>query len=186
MLNTIKLKHFNKHAASGNAEEILQQLNIKHGYHIADIGSGGGYYTLKFAELVGDNGLVYAVDVEKNNLDYIAREAEKRHFQDRIKLTLTDKKNSNLPEEDMDVIFLRNSFHHLKNRAEYFKNLSKCLNNNGIIVIIDHKKGQSSGPSLNHGTGEGEIEGVMEEIGLKEYRSFDFLPGQWFFIYKKS
>jgi len=186
MLNTLKLKHFNKYAEEGKVKEILQQIDIKPGFHIADIGSGGGYFTLKFAELVGDTGLVYAVDVEQKNLDYIARETKKRNLENRINLTHTDTKNSNLPEEDMDVIFLRNSFHHLKNRAEYLKNLSKCLNKNGVIVIIDHKKGQSSGPSLSHGTGEGEIESVMEEIELKKYRSFDFLSGQWFFIYKKN
>ncbi|MDA3940911.1 MAG: class I SAM-dependent methyltransferase [Spirochaetia bacterium] len=186
MLNTMKLKHFNKAAEEDGTEEILKQLDIKDGFQIADIGSGGGYYTLKFADIVGDTGIVYAVDVDQQNLNYISKEVEKRNLKNRIKLILAEANKSNLPGGEMDLIFLRNSFHHLGNRTEYIKNLALCLNGNGKIVIIDHKKGHRSGPSMNHGTGEGEIEGVMEELGLMQYRSFDFLEGQWFFIYKKS
>ena len=186
MLNTLKLKHFNKNAKEGQVKEILKQLNIKPGFHIADIGSGGGYYTLKFAELAGKTGLVYAVDVEQKNLDFIAEEVKKQGLESQIKLIHGDVQDSKLPKAELDIIFLRNSFHHIKNRTEYFKNLTECLNDNGCMVIIDHKKGESSGPSLGHGTGEGEIESVMEEVGLVQSQSFDFLKGQWFFIYKKN
>ena len=105
---------------------------------------------------------------------------------DRIILIPASEESSNLPENTIDLLFLRNSFHHLKNRVEYFKNLKRCLKDVGEIAIIDHKKGHKSRPGVNHGAGEGEIEEVMQEAGFIEFRSFDYLPGQWFFIYRNK
>ncbi|MCK5153152.1 MAG: class I SAM-dependent methyltransferase [Spirochaetales bacterium] len=185
MINILKLKHFNKAASEGNPDKILQTLEIKPGLSIGDIGSGGGYYTLQLAELVGESGTVYAVDVNKGNLEYVEKEVKKKNLQDRVNFILATDENSNLPDESIDLLFLRNSFHHLKNRKDYFINLKKCLKEEGKIVIIDHKKGHRSGPAMNHGTGEGEIELNLEAAGFREHSSFSFLPGQWFFIYKK-
>ncbi len=184
MYNALKLKHYNKAASEGSPDRIMDALEIEPGFFIGDIGSGGGYYTLRFAEKVGDSGTVYAVDIDKNNLKYVGKKALMGKLGDRIMLTLATGESSNLPERTIDLLFSRNSFHHLKNRVEYFKNLKRCLKNGGKIAIIDHKKGHRSGPGINHGTGEGEIEKVMQEAGFIKYRSFDYLPGQWFYIYE--
>lgn len=184
MINLLKLKHFNKAAAEGEPDKILEKLSIKPGSSIGDIGSGGGYYTLRFAGLVGDSGTVYAVDVKKENLEYIEKEVKSEKLQDRVKFILASGDKSNLSDNSIDLLFLRNSFHHLDNKNEYFLNLRKCLKEEGQIVIIDHKKDHKSGPGIGHGTGEGEIEQVLEAAGFKAHSSFSFLPGQWFFIFK--
>src|SRR5262249_60698664 len=44
-------------------DEVVKALGLKPGAVVADIGSGSGYFTLRFAETVGDAGRVYAVDV---------------------------------------------------------------------------------------------------------------------------
>jgi ubiquinone/menaquinone biosynthesis C-methylase UbiE len=185
MFDSIKLKHFNKAAAEGNPDRVLASLDIKPGFSIGDIGSGGGYYALRFARIVGDSGRVYAVDIEQGNLDFVKRQAVQEHLEERIEGILGTEESSNLSEGSVDLLFLRNSFHHIKNRHTYFENLKKSLKDSGKIVVIDHKKGSSSGPGINHGTKQGEIEKVMKETGFALYKSFDYLPGQWFFIYKK-
>ncbi len=176
MINGFKLKHLNKAAAKERPDRILDDLEIKPGSIIGDIGSGGGYYTLRFAEKTGNSGTVYAVDIDKNYLRYVGKKALAGKFGDRIILTSATPESSNLPEKTMNLIFLRNSFHHLRNKVEYIKGLKRCLKTGGRIAVIDHRKI----------SGEGEIEKVMEEAGFVEYRSFNYLPGQWFFIYKNK
>lgn len=48
MFTSLFLKMLNREATSRRSrpEEILEQLNIRAGQVIADIGSGGGYFTL--------------------------------------------------------------------------------------------------------------------------------------------
>jgi predicted methyltransferase len=55
MFTSLFLKILNKEASSvkGKAAEIIAGLNIREGDIIADIGSGGGYYTLVFAGVQG-------------------------------------------------------------------------------------------------------------------------------------
>src|SRR5437899_2642082 len=43
----------------------LPALKLKPGDAVADIGAGSGYYTRRLAKLVGDKGVVYAVDIQK-------------------------------------------------------------------------------------------------------------------------
>src|SRR5688572_22212174 len=53
--------------------KLLPKLNIKAGDAVADIGAGSGYYTMKLAELVGPEGKVYAVDIQKEMLAIIRK-----------------------------------------------------------------------------------------------------------------
>src|SRR5229473_2251765 len=57
-------------------EAVVRALTIPPGSHVADLGAGGGYFTFRLADAVGPLGKVYAVDVDKGSLDYVARRAK--------------------------------------------------------------------------------------------------------------
>src|SRR6267378_4160667 len=50
---------------------LLNALGVKTGECVADIGAGSGYYTRRLAKLVGDKGVVYAVDIQQEMLDLL-------------------------------------------------------------------------------------------------------------------
>jgi ubiquinone/menaquinone biosynthesis C-methylase UbiE len=52
-------------------ETILSGFDLKSGMHVADLGTGSGFYALAAAHLVGSKGRVYAIDVQKDLLDRI-------------------------------------------------------------------------------------------------------------------
>jgi len=60
------------------AREIIRALEIKKGSVVAYIGAGGGYFTMLFAEAVGREGRVYAVDTDVKLLNYIEKRAVER------------------------------------------------------------------------------------------------------------
>jgi ubiquinone/menaquinone biosynthesis C-methylase UbiE len=107
------------------------------GNKIADIGSGGGYFTIRFAKLVGDEGHIYAIDTNSEFLKYIKLQADKNDLKNITTIQADDDKPK-LPKEKLDYIFLRNVYHHIPNRLKYLQILGEGLGKDGKIIIIEH------------------------------------------------
>jgi len=167
-------------------DEILEVMGLKSGQNIADIGAGGGYFSLRFAEIVGEAGKVYAADTNLDFLQFIKDSAKEKGLNNIITLLVKDKLN--LPEHSIDFIFMRNVTHHLSNRVEYFKNLRKYLKPEGRIVIIDYKKGKifSFHGLFGHYVSKEKLIQEMKEAGYSLVQEFDFLLEQHFTIYVKQ
>lgn len=136
-------KMFNKKASDpkNKPDQIIEAIALKPGQSIADIGSGGGYFSLRFAEMVGNDGRVYAIDTKPEFLEYVKNSAKEKGL-DNIIPTLVSADKLDLSEKSLDFIFIRNVTHHIPNRVEYFKNLKMFLKPDGKIIIIEYKKGK--------------------------------------------
>jgi len=187
-MGNFKAKMFNKKASDprNKPEQIIEAIGLKHGQTIADIGTGGGYFTLKFAEIVGKEGKVYAVDTNPKFLEFVKRNAKEKGLNNIITILIKDKLN--LPEKELDFIFMRNVTHHIPNRVKYFKNLKKFLKPRGKIIIIDYKKGKTFTfrGIFGHYIPKETIKQEMNESGYVLEKEFDFLPEQHFTIYLKQ
>ncbi|MHA1978921.1 MAG: class I SAM-dependent methyltransferase [Candidatus Hodarchaeales archaeon] len=187
-INKLKANIFNKKASKDKKKNnlIVKTLSPIQKLNFADIGSGGGYFSLMFAELVGNKGMVYSVDVNQDFLDYIEEKASERGVTN-IKTVLANKNALNLPNKSIDVVFIRNAYHHLPDRENYFKELADCLSKEGRIVIIDYKKKKSSLISIfGHHTTERTIIDEMEVAGYHVAEQHDFLSEQSFLVFKRS
>jgi cyclopropane fatty-acyl-phospholipid synthase-like methyltransferase len=180
-----KAKMFNREAANpkNKPEEILKTLALQQGEKIADIGAGGGYFSLKFAEAVGMQGVVYAVDTDSGKIEFIRKSAAEKGL-DNVQVVLADKESVTLPEK-IDLIFLRNVYHHIPNRVKYFAKLRDSLRPDGRIAIVEHgRSGRFSFHRIfeHHVTG-GTIVEEMTKAGYSVAESIDFLPEQSFMIF---
>ena len=186
-MSSRRAEMFNKRAANPKfkADQIIETLALKNGQTIADIGSGGGYFTYKFAKAVGENGRVYAVDTNQEFLDFIKKEEAKQGLNNIITV-LTLSEYPDLPKHTFDYIFMRNMTHHLPNRVEYFKGLKEILKLDGKIVVIEYdgRGGFSFHKISGHFVPKQTLIDEMKEAGYKIYKSFDFLSEQSFTIFQ--
>ena len=183
MFTNFRLNMLNREAASpkNKPDEIIKSLNIQKGDVIADIGTGGGYFTFEFSRKVGEEGKVYPVDVNQKSLEFINKSNNESR---NIKTVLVNENGLSLPEK-VDLLFLRNVFHHLPQPEEYFKNIKQFLKDNGKIAVIDYKKkGFSFTGIFGHYTPEKVLIGKMEKAGFYVFKQFDFLPEQSFILFK--
>jgi ubiquinone/menaquinone biosynthesis C-methylase UbiE len=186
MFTSLFLKILNREAASpkNKPEEIIKGLHIQEGHAVADIGSGGGYFTLAFAGNVGKTGKVYAVDIRSKYLNFIRRRSEQARL-DNIIFVLAGEDEINLPKAGLDLVFARNVFHHLSEPAKYFGNLKNYLKPVGKVAIIDHKPagGFSFAALFKHQASGEVVVQEMEKAGYFLAESFDFLPDQTFNLF---
>jgi len=187
MLTWLFLKILNMEASSSRSRprEIIEKLRIQEGCTVADLGSGGGYFTLEFARRVGRTGRVFAVDVKPKYLDLIRRQSQHEGLNN-IAFVTAENEGVELPEESIDLVFVRNTFHHLSERVEYFRNFKKFLKPDGKAAIIEYKaKGRLSFATLfKHYTPAEVIRREMEAAGYSLVQSFDVLPEQSFLIFQ--
>ena len=180
---------FNREAAAEGAmaDRVVESLNLNEGDTVADLGSGGGYFTVKFAGKVGFRGKVYAVDVNRDMLKRVAELAREKGLSN-VETVPAARDGSNLKPGSVDLVFLRNVFHHLDNQEKYFSSLAGVLKPGGRVTIVEYKKtgGLSHVNLFRHYTPEDEIVSTMEKAGYTLMKSFSFIQGQSFNIFVKK
>ena len=58
----------------------MDALHIAEGTVVADLGAGGGWFTMRLARRVGPNGSVYAVDVQRLMIEAIERRVQREGY----------------------------------------------------------------------------------------------------------
>lgn len=172
--------------AKKDSDHVIECLKIRQGEVIVDVGSGGGYFSAKFAEKVGEEGKVFAVDTNKKLLFYVEKSMKKQHIYN-VESVVGAEEGYYLPEENSDLIFMRNVFHHIKEPVFYFNNIKKNLKSGGRIAIVEwllNKKGNYVSQA-GHCSKEEEIQKVLYKAGFVQLKSYYFLKGQSFNIFKK-
>jgi ubiquinone/menaquinone biosynthesis C-methylase UbiE len=131
--------------------EIIAAMELEPGMAVADVGAGTGLFTRLFAEKVGPDGKVYAVDIARPFLDHIAADAKKRG-QKQVVTVLGSQDSTNLPAESVDLVFLSDVYHHLEKPEKTLASIRRALKPGGRLVVIEFDKveGRSSAFVLKH------------------------------------
>jgi SAM-dependent methyltransferase len=160
---------------------VIDALALSPTASVADIGAGTGYFSVRIAKAI-PRGTVYAVDVEPSMVDYI----RKRAAGDRLKNivpVLTGAATANLPKP-IDVALIVDTYHHLPNRAVYFRDLKKSLAAGGRVAVVDFRKDAPDGPPPEFRFEADQIVAEMAHAGYRLDRKHDFLPRQHFLIFR--
>ncbi|AAM07956.1 TPA: methyltransferase domain-containing protein [Methanosarcina acetivorans] len=188
-MNTIKARLLNRKASSAKSrpDEIVKILSLKPGQKIADVGSGGGHFSLLFARYVGSEGKVYATDTNKGFLDFVSNSSEKSDFHN-IVTVLAEGDRFPFTNEKLDLVFLRNVYHHLPNREVYFRDLAAALSTGTRVAIIDYDgRGKWSFHRLFcHSVPKETIINEMAVAGYCLVEDHTFLPEQSFLIFSAA
>jgi ubiquinone/menaquinone biosynthesis C-methylase UbiE len=178
---------FNRKAANKKSKpnEIIKTLDIHPGQTIADIGSGGGFFTFLFSEIVGKKGKIYAVDTNKDFLEFIDTQAKRLNMTN-ITTVQTTEQTIPLPQASVDLFFVRSVYHHLQNRPQYFSEAKKLLKPEGRIAIIEYTR-QGSRLSFHrrcgHNVPQETIIAEMKNAGYAVSAAYNFLPIQSFTVF---
>ena len=88
-----------------NPYKLLATAGLKSGMHVLEVGCGPGFFTMPAAEMVGNQGMVYAVDLNPFAIKRIVKKM-KRTARKNIVPVCTNASHTDFPNESMDLAFL--------------------------------------------------------------------------------
>lgn len=158
-------------------KEVLAYLGDLKDKKIMDIGAGSGYFSVKLAE---KGGQVIAADVNDEFQAALKKRIEDNNLKN-IELRKIPYDSPNLSDEEVDMVLIVNTYHHIENRDDYFAKVKKGIKPSGELVVIDYYKTEIPvGPPVNHKVS---MDVVITELKKAGYTRFDvdvdLLPYQY-------
>ena len=165
-------------------DQVIAALELKPGEVIADIGAGSGYFAFRLARQVGENGRVYAVDINPAMILHVNRRIRELRATNVVSM-LADADDPLLPDASVNRFFFSDSWHHIDNQTKYLALMKKMLVPGGEVVMIDfHKKELPVGPPLSMKIAREDVIKKMESNGYRLTREHTFLPYQYFLVFE--
>lgn len=119
--------------------EIVMDVGARPGAAIADIGAGTGFFTMMFAERVGPDGRVYAVDITPEFVAHIESQAADRGLE-QVQAVVCEPDSVNLPPGSVDLAFICDTYHHFEYSRSTMRSLHAALRPGGEVVVIDFER----------------------------------------------
>jgi len=125
-------------------DRVMDALQIADGARVADIGAGGGWFTVRLAHRVGPNGVVYAEDIQQEMVDAIRRRAQYEELTN-VRAILGTTTDPMLPD-DLQAALIVDTYPQFDRPVEMLRNVAGALAPNGRIGIVDFTKDGAGGP----------------------------------------
>ncbi len=120
----------------GEFETVVKLAGVAPGMSVADIGAGEGYYTVRLAPLVGEEGRVLAQDIVPATRDNLARRVHREQL-DNVAVKLGEPNDPKLPGNSFDRVFLIHMYHEIERPSEFLWNLRPALKRGGSVAVVD-------------------------------------------------
>jgi SAM-dependent methyltransferase len=161
--------------------EVIQALALKPDAVIADIGSGTGYFSVRFARMA-PKGRVYGVDTEPDMVRHLAERAKREGLKN-VTAVAGAPDNPRLPEK-ADLIILVDVYHHVGDRERYFRKLRDSLKPGGRVAIIDFRMDSPEGPPKRARIEPDRVKAELKRAGYALDQEHIFLPNQYFLVFQ--
>jgi predicted methyltransferase len=174
-----------------HTKELMALLDLKPGMKIADVGSGPGYYTFRFAKLVGPSGHVFAIDTVGEHLKTV------EHIRAALGLTnvetiQTDGKTLGLEGRKVDAVFLCSLYHNIyamataPDRDAFVHAIQDALTDDGVLYLADNGL-VKPGVLPYHGPyiAKELIIAQMVNYGFDLVRQHQHIPQRYLLVFKK-
>ncbi len=137
--------------------QTLQSSGFCRGEVCADIGCGNGFFSLPMADIVGESGKVYALDIDRDMLDELLSRSSERQ---RTIITALQSEPYSLPLESelADRALLSNILHEVDHPEQLLKESLRILKPGGDLYVIEWSyKETVHGPDLSRRISEERI-----------------------------
>lgn len=120
-------------------DKLIERSGIKPGMVVMELGCGSGSFTTFVARVVGEQGKVYAVDIQPEMLVQLKRKLAKIENQDITNIELKEASAYNLPFEDesLDLVYMVTVLMEIPDRGRALQEMKRILKPGGILAVTE-------------------------------------------------
>jgi ubiquinone/menaquinone biosynthesis C-methylase UbiE len=152
-----------------NPEKILLQFGISNGTEVADFGAGSGFYSFLLANKVGETGKVFSIDVHKDMVKRLAREAQNRNLPN-LEASWGDLEHENgsgLQAESVDSVIVANTLFSIENKKAFALESKRVLRKKGRVLLVEWADSFAGmGPHRDHVISMDDAKKIFEDAGF--------------------
>src|SRR5512147_2651311 len=118
------------------ADKVMDIAGIRPGMIIGEIGAGRGRYTVHIAQRVGDQGRVYANDIDADALGFLKERCRKNGIAN-IETVLGKVDDPLFPRTGLDMIFMVWTYHMMEKPVEMLRGMAYYLKPGATVVMVE-------------------------------------------------
>jgi len=136
-----------------NPRRSLEKAQLGKGMSVVDYGCGPGSFTIPAAELVGQEGKVFAVDIHPLAISTVQRKASRKGLQN-VEAILVEGYDTGIEASSIDRVLLIDTIHLIEDPEALFREIHRMLKPDGLLFM---EKGHMAMPEQKE---------VLEKTGL--------------------
>ena len=122
-------------------EQVMDEMGLKAGSIVADVGAGGGWFSMLAAKRVGETGLVYAQEINPEYTRFIGNRASNAGYKN-IQTILGTYDDPKLPENKMDAVLILNAYHEFEQPLAMLRKIKTAMKAGGRLAFIERDTDQ--------------------------------------------
>ena len=163
-------------------DQIMDALRIGDGSHVADLGAGSGWFTIRLARRVGPNGVVYAEDIQRQMIEAISRRVTRENLAN-VTEVLGEANDPKLPAP-VDAVLIVDAYHEMDQPVVLLRNVARYLKPGGRIGIVDFtREGGGPGPPMDDRVDPERVIRDADAAGLALESREGFLRYQYMLVF---
>ncbi len=170
-----------KRAQNLQIDRVMDLLGIETGSNVADVGAGGGWFSVRAARRVGLSGTVYAEDINPPYIDAIKVRASRENLPN-IRAILGKPDDPRLPAKSVDAVLFLKAYHEFAHPLELLEHVRAALRPGGRLGIIDR-----NGSGGDHGVEAKKVVQELQRAGFSLVARYDFVKADgvdYFLIFR--
>jgi SAM-dependent methyltransferase len=171
-------------------ELIMDELLIAEGSAVAEIGAGGGWFTVRLARRVGPNGVVYAEDIQPEMIEAMRLHLQHEHLTN-VKPILGTANDARLPAM-VDAVLIVETFREmddppLADPVALLSTVARSLKPQGRVGIVDYKPGAGGpGPAPDERVRPERVVAAATAAGLRLIKQEDVPPFMYLLVFGRN
>jgi len=159
------------------ATDVLKALEVSNGDWVADLGAGGGYYSMRLCDVVGPTGKVFAEDISENSMRWLHQRVKVFDLQN-AEVVKGEADDPKLLADSFAAVLVVNTYHHFEQYQAMGEQILRILKPGGRLVIADyslpaHRTESRADQVKSHEIGPNLVREELTRIGFRVLKCED-------------